>query len=113
MNIFSVFQQRWQWKDFGEFEDWLDRKGQEIAGDGLCCPKSIQKAIKLDYGLDWPLDAIKHDIMTKVTKSAKSYLHFHDMIEHKVVTSMYDYLEKGQFTDSIVDVVVPATAQAL
>ena len=82
-------------------------------GDGLCFPKSIQKAIKLDYGLDWPLDAIKHDIMTEVTKNAKSYMHFYDMIEHKVVTSTYDYLEKGQFTDSVVNVVVPATAQAL
>ena len=51
--------------------------------------------------------------MEEVTKNAKTYMQFHDNIEHKVITSTHDYLSTGQFTDSVVDVVVPATAQAL
>ena len=51
--------------------------------------------------------------MEEVTKNAKTYMQFHDNIEHKVITSTHDYLSTGRFTDSVVDVVVPATAQAL
>ena len=51
--------------------------------------------------------------MTEVTENAKSYMHFHDMVEYRVVTSTHNYLTRGEFTDSVVDVVVPGTAQAL
>ena len=51
--------------------------------------------------------------MKEVTVNAKKYMAFHTNVEYKVITSSHEYLEKGIFTNSIVDVVIPATAAAL
>ena len=51
--------------------------------------------------------------MKEVTVNAKKYMAFHNNVEYKVITSSHEYLEKGLFTNSIVDVVIPATAAAL
>ena len=59
---------------------------------------------------------MKHDIMTEITNNVKKYMPFYDNCdgcEYKVITSSYEYLERGRFTDSIVDVIVPASAAAL
>ena len=50
---------------------------------------------------------MKEDIMVEVTKNAKKYMHFHDNVEHRVITCTHEYLENGKFTDNVVDVVVP------
>ena len=56
---------------------------------------------------------MKDDIIWEVTKNAKKYMEFHENVEYKVITSMHAYLENGWFTDSVVDVVIPAAAAAL
>ena len=57
---------------------------------------------------------MKDDIMQEVTKNAKKYVEFHENVEmYKAITSMHTYLENGQFTDSVVDVVILAAAAAL
>ena len=40
-------------------------------------------------------------------------MEFHENVEYKVITSTHAYLESGHFTDSVVDVVIPAAAAAL
>ena len=104
----------WLWSDFPDFAAWLGREEDlTIPYDGLCFIRSIQKALCSDYGLDWLLENIKCDIMCEVTKNAKKYMVFHENEEYKVITFTHDYLTNGQFTQSVVDVVIPATAYAL
>ena len=111
--IFSVERTAWSWKKFGEFANFLGRDEEDVDPNGLCFLNSIEKCVNNDYGLKWSLDNMKDDIMREVTKNAKKYMEFHENVEYKVITSTHAYLESGHFTDSVVDVVIPAAAAAL
>ena len=91
----------------------MGRDEKDVNPDGLCFLNSIQKCVNSDYGLAWSLDNMKDDIMKEVTVNSKKYMAFHNNVEYKVITSTHEYLKKGVFTNSIVDVVIPAAAAAL
>ena len=111
--IFSVERTAWSWKKFGEFANFLGRDEEDVDPNGLCFLNSIEKCVNNDYSLKWSLDNMKDDIMREVMKNAKKYMEFHENVEYKVITSTHAYLESGCFTDSVVDVVIPAAAAAL
>ena len=111
--IFSVERTAWSWKKFGEFANFLGRDEEDVDPNGLCFLNSIEKCVNNDYGLKWSLDNMRDDIMREVMKNAKKYMEFHENVEYKVITSTHAYLESGRFTDSVVDVVIPAAAAAL
>ena len=111
--IVSVEHTAWSWKKFGEFTNFLGRDEEDVDPNGLCFLNSIEKCVNNDYSLKWSLDNMKDDIMRDVTKNAKKYMEFHENVEYKVITSTHAYLESAHFTDSVVDVVIPAAAAAL
>ena len=111
--IFSVECTAWSWKKFGEFANFLGREEEDVDPNGLCFLNSIEKCVNNDYSLKWSLNNMKDDIMQEVMKNAKKYMEFHENVEYKVITSTHAYLESGHFTDSVVDVVIPATAAVL
>ena len=100
-------------EEIWEFTNFLGRDEEDVDPNGLCFLNSIEKCVNNDYSLKWSLDNMKDDIMREVTKNAKKYMEFHENVEYKVITSTHAYLEIGRFTDSVVDVVIPAAAAVL
>ena len=111
--ISSVEHSAWSWKKFWDFADFLGRYEEDVDPDGLCFFNSIERCVNNDYGLKWSVNNMKDDIMQELTKNAKKYMEFYENVEDKVITSMHAYLESGQFTDSVVDVVILVAAAAL
>ncbi len=97
-------------------ESYLEECGMEklkIPGDGLCMVNSIVAGLNNDYGTMDTTYSVMQAIFEEIQWKSSLYASFHTGDPDQVVADTKAYFEDRKYTSSVVDVCLPAAAEAL
>lgn len=86
---------------------------EQVSGDGYCFLESVKKALEETLGAVYERKAMAKAIMDEIANNFAYYVQFHTGKIDKMLTHVKKYFKHGRYAQNVVDLIVPATSNAL